>query len=87
MTRTQYIPSHSICNTLLVFVHSDKNCAATFPGHEASYRILELGCGVGNTIFPLLQTNNSPGLFVYGGDFSTAAIDIIKKHEDYDTTR
>uniref|UniRef100_A0A2P2HXP2 Methyltransferase-like protein 2-A n=2 Tax=Hirondellea gigas TaxID=1518452 RepID=A0A2P2HXP2_9CRUS len=59
----------------------------SFPGAGASFRILEIGCGVGNTIFPILKTNNDPGLFVYGGDFSCTAIDIIKQHQDYNTSR
>ena len=28
-----------------------------FPGEKASTRILEVGCGVGNTVIPILQTN------------------------------
>ena len=33
--------------------------------------ILEVGCGVGNTVFPILETNTSPGLKVFCCDFST----------------
>ena len=58
-----------------------------FPGKDATYRILEIGCGVGNTIFPLLETNDDAGLFVYGADFSATAIDIVQQHKDYDTKR
>lgn len=58
-----------------------------YPGCGATCRVLEVGCGVGNTIFPLLQTNNDPNLFVYGGDFSSTAINIIKEHQEYDTNR
>lgn len=68
-------------------ITQDETSGTQYPGHNASHRVLELGCGVGNTIFPLLHTNNSQGLFVYGGDFSAAAIDIIKQHQDYDTKR
>ena len=32
--------------------------------------ILEVGCGVGNTVFPILETNTSPGLKVWCCDFS-----------------
>ncbi|XP_018026057.1 tRNA N(3)-methylcytidine methyltransferase METTL2 isoform X2 [Hyalella azteca] len=58
-----------------------------YPGEKSSFRVLEVGCGVGNTIFPVLETNPQPELFVYGADFSATAIDIVKQHSDYDPKR
>jgi len=52
-----------------------------------SFHILEVGCGVGNTIFPLLENTPDKRLFVYGCDFAPTAIDIVKSHELYDTER
>ena len=75
------IESHSLSET------KPRDEVAQFSGSEAGYRILEIGCGVGNTIFPVLETNDSSDLFVYGGDFSSTAIDIIKKNPNYDTNR
>lgn len=67
---------------------SQENSAAnSFPGKDATFRILEVGCGVGNTVFPILKTNNKEGLFVYCCDFSSVAVDIVKESPDYDAKR
>ncbi|KAF9586762.1 hypothetical protein BGW38_000013 [Lunasporangiospora selenospora] len=42
---------------------------------------LEVGCGVGNFVFPVLDKN--PHLFMYACDFAPHAVELVKKHEDY----
>lgn len=59
----------------------------SFPGEKSTTRMLEVGCGVGNTIIPILQTNNDAGLFVYGCDLSSTAIQLLREHSDYDASR
>ncbi|XP_069761181.1 tRNA N(3)-methylcytidine methyltransferase METTL2 isoform X1 [Narcine bancroftii] len=54
---------------------------------SATFHILEVGCGVGNTVFPILQTNNDPGLFVYCCDFSSTAVELVKLNSGYDSSR
>ncbi|RVW88260.1 putative methyltransferase C3H7.11 [Vitis vinifera] len=39
--------------------------------------ILEVGCGAGNTIFPLVATY--PDIFVHACDFSPRAVDLVKE--------
>uniref|UniRef100_A0A8D3CBM0 tRNA N(3)-cytidine methyltransferase n=1 Tax=Scophthalmus maximus TaxID=52904 RepID=A0A8D3CBM0_SCOMX len=58
-----------------------------FPGSSATCRVLEVGCGVGNTVFPILKTNNDPGLFVYCCDFSSTAVELVKTNPEYDPER
>lgn len=42
--------------------------------------VFEIGCGVGNTVFPLLQQNADPELHVYCCDFSETAVGILAEN-------
>lgn len=44
--------------------------------------LLEVGCGAGNFIFPLLSENPS-SFFVHACDFSPRAVDLVKSNELY----
>lgn len=54
---------------------------------NTTMNIFEIGCGVGNTIFPILKYNNDPNLRLFGCDFSAKAIDIMEKHDEFDEKR
>ncbi|XP_031226435.1 mRNA N(3)-methylcytidine methyltransferase METTL8 [Mastomys coucha] len=55
-----------------------------FPGSSATFRILEVGCGAGNSVFPILNTlQNIPGSFLYCCDFASEAVELVKSHESY----
>ena len=46
-------------------------------GNQSTRRVLlEAGCGVGNTVFPLIEETKE--LFIYACDFSPRAIDLLK---------
>ncbi|XP_046404469.1 tRNA N(3)-methylcytidine methyltransferase METTL6 [Ischnura elegans] len=51
-------------------------------GDTGTRRLLEIGCGVGNFIFPLLEDGGD--FFVYACDISPRAIDFVKKNDKYD---
>ncbi|XP_013100280.1 tRNA N(3)-methylcytidine methyltransferase Mettl2 isoform X2 [Stomoxys calcitrans] len=54
---------------------------------QKSRNIFELGCGVGNTILPILKYSTEPNLKVFGCDFSSKAIEIFRNHPEFDTKR
>ncbi|KAL0330684.1 UNVERIFIED_CONTAM: tRNA N(3)-methylcytidine methyltransferase METTL6 [Sesamum angustifolium] len=45
------------------------------------FNALKVGCGAGNTIFPLLATY--PDIFVHACDFSPRAVNLVKLHKDF----
>ncbi len=44
----------------------------------------QVGCGAGNTVFPILDLN--PHIRVYACDFSHTAVEIVKAHPAYATS-
>ncbi|KAI8884553.1 methyltransferase [Backusella circina FSU 941] len=50
-------------------------------------KVFEIGCGAGNTLFPLLEQNENPDLFVFAADYSSTAVDLVKNNKQYDPTR
>nr|XP_039263113.1 tRNA N(3)-methylcytidine methyltransferase METTL2-like isoform X1 [Styela clava] len=65
----------------------NKLTITTFPGCKSSRRFLEIGCGAGNTVFPVLRTNNDSDLFMYACDYSSTAVEIVKSNPLYDENR
>ncbi|EGG14249.1 methyltransferase type 12 domain-containing protein [Cavenderia fasciculata] len=47
--------------------------------------VMEIGCGVGNTVFPLLKLN--PEKYFYAFDFSPHAVSLVKSHPLYNEDR
>lgn len=48
--------------------------------------MLEVGCGVGNLIFPLIADNVN-NYFIYACDFSPRAVDLVKTNEHYNVNK
>ncbi|XP_060208528.1 uncharacterized protein LOC132635932 [Lycium barbarum] len=63
----------------------DKEWGQYFSGTDGKKVVLEVGCGAGNTIFPLLAT--IPNIFVHACDFSPRAVNLVKSHKDFDDAR
>ncbi|NWJ04744.1 METL2 protein, partial [Crypturellus undulatus] len=58
----------------------------SFPGSDAAYRVLEVGRGAGNSVFPILKVLcNTPGTFLYCCDFASGAVDLVKSHSSYNS--
>ncbi|KAJ1995829.1 hypothetical protein GGI25_000295 [Coemansia spiralis] len=70
-----------------VCVTASKNGMATEVAIGEKFRIMEVGCGAGNAVFPLLADIYDPRLFVYACDYSKAAVDVVKSSDTYDESR
>lgn len=58
-----------------------------FPCQSAGFRIMEVGCGTGSTVFPLLEANTLKKSFVYCCDFSPKAVELVKSNPEYDPSK
>ncbi|KAJ2439859.1 hypothetical protein GGF42_007819, partial [Coemansia sp. RSA 2424] len=52
--------------------------AASTVAAANKFNIMEVGCGAGNAVFPLLADIYDPRLFVYACDYSKTAVDVVK---------
>uniref|UniRef100_A0A5S6QRP8 tRNA N(3)-methylcytidine methyltransferase n=1 Tax=Trichuris muris TaxID=70415 RepID=A0A5S6QRP8_TRIMR len=49
--------------------------------------LLEVGCGVGNTVIPLMQATAGSELRFYACDFSSVAVDLLRRNVAFDANR
>lgn len=45
--------------------------------------VLEVGCGAGNTVFPLLEINKNAGLRIHACDYSSEAVSVVRSNALY----
>lgn len=50
---------------------------------ESQKRLFEIGCGVGNFVFPLIEEKHT-NYYIYACDFSQRAVDFVKSNPLYD---
>ncbi|XP_064832073.1 tRNA N(3)-methylcytidine methyltransferase METTL2-like isoform X2 [Oncorhynchus masou masou] len=51
---------------------------SSFPGEHATFRIFEVGCGAGNSVYPIVSSIKDTGAFLYCCDFSPRAVQLVK---------
>ncbi|XP_053695046.1 tRNA N(3)-methylcytidine methyltransferase METTL6 [Sabethes cyaneus] len=56
--------------------------SASAEQNENVKQMLEIGCGVGNLIFPLIEDGRRK-FFIYACDLSPRAVELVKKHNLY----
>eukprot|EP00088_Acartia_fossae_P070629 TRINITY_DN9526_c0_g1_i1.p1 TRINITY_DN9526_c0_g1~~TRINITY_DN9526_c0_g1_i1.p1 ORF type:complete len:350 (+),score=70.47 TRINITY_DN9526_c0_g1_i1:32-1081(+) len=56
-------------------------------GQNSTFRILEIGCGTGSTVYPILEVNTDSSLMVYCCDLSATAVNLVQEHKDYSQKR
>ena len=49
----------------------------SYRGEHSNFRLLEVGCGTGSTVFPILEINTRPDLMIYCCDLSQVSRDLL----------
>ncbi|KAJ2063148.1 hypothetical protein GGI17_001884 [Coemansia sp. S146] len=79
----EHVQPDSNCETAVSLTPPVASATAT----SDKFNIMEVGCGAGNAVFPLLADIYDPRLFVYACDYSKTAVDVVKSTEAYDESR
>ncbi|XP_059822565.1 mRNA N(3)-methylcytidine methyltransferase METTL8 isoform X3 [Hypanus sabinus] len=58
-----------------------------FPGTDFTFKIFEVGCGAGNSVFPILSKICDTSTFLYCCDFSACAVDLVMSHPLYNASK
>ncbi|KAI8811586.1 S-adenosyl-L-methionine-dependent methyltransferase [Cladochytrium replicatum] len=48
--------------------------------------IFEIGCGAGNTLFPLMKQVNRSDVYYYACDYAPSAVELVKNNPAYDAS-
>ncbi|KAJ2106845.1 hypothetical protein IW146_007597, partial [Coemansia sp. RSA 922] len=75
------------CEATLSLTPPVASATASTTATTDKFNIMEVGCGAGNAVFPLLADIYDPRLFVYACDYSKTAVDVVKSTEAYDESR
>lgn len=55
----------------------------TSENYNQQVTVLEVGCGAGNTFFPILNQNKNPQLKLFGCDYLKVAVDLVRSNEKF----
>lgn len=75
------------CACLLSLARATTMLTRQTPDQAGPKRVVEIGCGPGNTLYPLLAANKNPELQLHGLDFSKEAIALVKVRSFFDLPR
>jgi tRNAThr (cytosine32-N3)-methyltransferase len=67
------------------FFKDRKWLSSEFPELFVVDNVLEVGCGAGNTVFPLAREN--PTVMIHACDFAPSAVQLVKEFREYDEKR
>ena len=68
-----------------LFYETDLNLGAAIVKFPAASRIMEIGCGAGNTVFPIWKERKTdPALdHIYACDFAPKAVELVRSFREY----
>ncbi|KIL69148.1 hypothetical protein M378DRAFT_21376 [Amanita muscaria Koide BX008] len=66
------------------WLHNEfKELIAAAQPEAGPIKIVEIGCGAGNSVFPLLSTNQNPHLSLHAYDYSSHAVKLVQNNPLY----